>query len=218
MGRPRRDYRKETLAKASRWPRAGGAVPRLFRRAVAPERAFFDAAYATGPEARRALVQPPRRQGRRETAAEARRHDHRRALWRHHVLQDGVTLEGINAFTFDIVIGAAILIAMIANIHLARLRPGMSTGVAGQLKSVAMLPTRRAITECCVEKGSPLCPLRGRGRVKWKRFDSPSGPPHPPFSPRPARPAGGEGSKQGGRREKGWPRDQRPILSGGSCA
>ena len=38
------------------------------------------------------------------------------------VLQDGFTLLGINAFTFDIVIGAAILIAMIANIHLSRLR------------------------------------------------------------------------------------------------
>jgi len=40
------------------------------------------------------------------------------------VLQDGFTLLGINAFTFDIVIGAAILIAMAANIHLARLRVG----------------------------------------------------------------------------------------------
>jgi len=38
------------------------------------------------------------------------------------VLQDGFTLLGINAFTFDIVIGAAILIAMAANIHLSRLR------------------------------------------------------------------------------------------------
>ena len=38
------------------------------------------------------------------------------------VLQDGFTLQGINAFTFDIIIGAAILIAMVANIHLARLR------------------------------------------------------------------------------------------------
>jgi simple sugar transport system permease protein len=38
------------------------------------------------------------------------------------VLQDGFTLQGINAFTFDIVIGAAILIAMIANVHLARRR------------------------------------------------------------------------------------------------
>jgi len=38
------------------------------------------------------------------------------------VLQDGFTLQGINAFTIDIVIGAAILIAMVANIHLARLR------------------------------------------------------------------------------------------------
>jgi simple sugar transport system permease protein len=40
------------------------------------------------------------------------------------VLQDGFTLQGINAFTFDIVIGAAILMAMIANIHLARRRGG----------------------------------------------------------------------------------------------
>lgn len=40
------------------------------------------------------------------------------------VLQDGFTLQGINAFMFNIIIGAAILIAMIANIHLARLRGG----------------------------------------------------------------------------------------------
>jgi len=40
------------------------------------------------------------------------------------VLQDGFTLQGINAFTFDIVIGAAILIAMVANTHLARRRGG----------------------------------------------------------------------------------------------
>ena len=44
------------------------------------------------------------------------------------VLQDGFTLQGINAFTFDIVIGAAILIAMVANIHLARLRGGGPMG------------------------------------------------------------------------------------------
>ena len=41
------------------------------------------------------------------------------------VLQDGFTLQGINAFTFDTIIGAAILIAMVANIHLARLRGGV---------------------------------------------------------------------------------------------
>jgi simple sugar transport system permease protein len=40
------------------------------------------------------------------------------------VLQDGFTLQGINAFTFNIIIGAAILIAMVANIHLARWRSG----------------------------------------------------------------------------------------------
>ncbi len=38
------------------------------------------------------------------------------------VLRDGFTLQGINAFTFDMIIGAAILVAMVANIHLARLR------------------------------------------------------------------------------------------------
>lgn len=38
------------------------------------------------------------------------------------VLQDGFTLQGINAFAFDIIIGAAILIAMVANIQLLRLR------------------------------------------------------------------------------------------------
>jgi simple sugar transport system permease protein len=40
------------------------------------------------------------------------------------VLQDGFTLQGINAFMFNIIIGAAILIAMVANIHLARWRGG----------------------------------------------------------------------------------------------
>lgn len=40
------------------------------------------------------------------------------------VLQDGFTLQGINAFTFDMIIGAAILIAMIANIHVGRFNRG----------------------------------------------------------------------------------------------
>ena len=38
------------------------------------------------------------------------------------VLRDGFTLQGINAFTFDLIIGAAIVIAMIANVRLAKLR------------------------------------------------------------------------------------------------
>jgi simple sugar transport system permease protein len=38
------------------------------------------------------------------------------------VLQDGFTIDGINAFTFDMIIGAAILLAMVFNIHFARLR------------------------------------------------------------------------------------------------
>ena len=37
------------------------------------------------------------------------------------ILSDGFTLIGINAFTFNIILGAAILLAMIANIHFTRL-------------------------------------------------------------------------------------------------
>jgi simple sugar transport system permease protein len=37
------------------------------------------------------------------------------------VLNDGFTLIGINAFTFNIILGGAILLAMLANIHLTRL-------------------------------------------------------------------------------------------------
>ncbi len=38
------------------------------------------------------------------------------------ILQDGFTLQGINAFTFDMIIGGAILVAMISNVRLAKLR------------------------------------------------------------------------------------------------
>jgi len=38
------------------------------------------------------------------------------------VLSDGFTLIGINAFTFNIILGAAILAAMLFNIHVGRLR------------------------------------------------------------------------------------------------
>jgi simple sugar transport system permease protein len=38
------------------------------------------------------------------------------------VLRDGFTLNGINAFTFDMIIGGAILVAMVSNIHMQRLR------------------------------------------------------------------------------------------------
>jgi simple sugar transport system permease protein len=44
------------------------------------------------------------------------------------VLSDGFTLIGINAFTFNIILGAAILVAMLFNIHVSRLR---RTGMAG---------------------------------------------------------------------------------------
>lgn len=38
------------------------------------------------------------------------------------VLRDGFNLVGVNAYTFDLIIGLAILLAMISNVHLARLR------------------------------------------------------------------------------------------------
>jgi simple sugar transport system permease protein len=38
------------------------------------------------------------------------------------ILVNGFTLAGVNAFTFDLILGIAILIAMISNVHLARLR------------------------------------------------------------------------------------------------
>jgi simple sugar transport system permease protein len=38
------------------------------------------------------------------------------------VLSDGFTLIGINAFTFNIILGAAILLTMITNIHMTKLR------------------------------------------------------------------------------------------------
>jgi simple sugar transport system permease protein len=38
------------------------------------------------------------------------------------VLQDGFNLIGISANAFDLILGVAILIAMISNVHLARLR------------------------------------------------------------------------------------------------
>jgi simple sugar transport system permease protein len=38
------------------------------------------------------------------------------------ILNDGFTLIGINAFTFNIILGAAILAAMIFNIHIGRIR------------------------------------------------------------------------------------------------
>jgi len=42
------------------------------------------------------------------------------------VLSDGLTLIGVNAFTFNIILGLAILVAMVFNIHVARLARGGS--------------------------------------------------------------------------------------------
>ncbi len=38
------------------------------------------------------------------------------------VLKDGLSLQGVNAFAFDMILGGAILVAMISNIHLGRIR------------------------------------------------------------------------------------------------
>ncbi len=38
------------------------------------------------------------------------------------LLSDGFTLIGVNAFTFNLILGAAILLAMLSNIHMGRLR------------------------------------------------------------------------------------------------
>jgi simple sugar transport system permease protein len=40
------------------------------------------------------------------------------------VLRDGFTIEGISAFTFNVILGAAIIVSMILNVRLARLRKG----------------------------------------------------------------------------------------------
>ncbi|HEY0910557.1 MAG TPA: ABC transporter permease, partial [Bradyrhizobium sp.] len=43
------------------------------------------------------------------------------------ILNDGFTLIGINAFTFNLILGGAILAAMLFNIHINRLRRGGAT-------------------------------------------------------------------------------------------
>ena len=44
------------------------------------------------------------------------------------LLSDGFTLIGVNAFTFNLILGAAILLAMLFNIHVGRLRIGGAKG------------------------------------------------------------------------------------------
>ena len=38
------------------------------------------------------------------------------------ILRDGFTLQGVSAFTFDLILGAAILVAMMLEIYVGRLR------------------------------------------------------------------------------------------------
>ena len=38
------------------------------------------------------------------------------------VLRNGFTLQGVNAFTFDLILGIAILLSMILSVYLGRLR------------------------------------------------------------------------------------------------
>ena len=44
------------------------------------------------------------------------------------LLSDGFTLIGVNAFTFNLILGGAILLAMLFNIHISRLRIGARKG------------------------------------------------------------------------------------------
>jgi simple sugar transport system permease protein len=38
------------------------------------------------------------------------------------ILKDGFTLSGVSAYTFNVILGGAILITMLINVHLSRLR------------------------------------------------------------------------------------------------
>jgi simple sugar transport system permease protein len=38
------------------------------------------------------------------------------------ILKDGFTLSGVSAYTFDMILGGAILVTMLINVHLSRLR------------------------------------------------------------------------------------------------
>jgi simple sugar transport system permease protein len=38
------------------------------------------------------------------------------------ILSDGFTLSGVSAYTFDMILGAAILITMVINVRLSKLR------------------------------------------------------------------------------------------------
>lgn len=58
------------------------------------------------------------------------------------VLQDGFNVMGINAFTYDLILGLAILAAMILNVQLERLRAGRS-GKRGSMARL-LLPGRRS--------------------------------------------------------------------------
>ena len=40
------------------------------------------------------------------------------------VLRDGFTIQGVSAFTFDLILGVAILVAMVINVYVGRLRTG----------------------------------------------------------------------------------------------
>ena len=40
------------------------------------------------------------------------------------ILRDGFTIQGVSAFTFDLILGVAILVAMVINVYVGRLRTG----------------------------------------------------------------------------------------------
>ena len=54
--------------------------------------------------------------------ARAQSSAHSSVLWCIGILKDGFTLSGVSAYTFDMILGGAILVTMLINVHLSRLR------------------------------------------------------------------------------------------------
>jgi simple sugar transport system permease protein len=44
------------------------------------------------------------------------------------ILRDGFTIQGVSAFTFDLILGIAILVAMAVNVYVGRIRRGSIGG------------------------------------------------------------------------------------------
>ena len=70
------------------------------------------------------------------------------------VLRDGLTLEGVNADYLDFILGIAILVAMVINIYVGRVRKGSGmaeprTSCASSTSPSASARSRRCATSTC---------------------------------------------------------------------